>query len=334
METADYLNLSWNSHLKNFKTVLKDLHQVESLSDVTLVCIDGTEIMAHKFVLIGSSPVFRSMLYQNSQRDRTIVYLRGVSKIELEWVLQFMYLGQTQVPPTKLQSFLDLAKDLKMKGMCDEDDPDDSEEKLAKKQRNMSTDDTVVHDSTGDLQVYTQEGKQKIQEEVVYKNLSEDVLDPRTQNTIHRSFGTTSTSPKVKKVATVDSLTLTNDVYENNSEIKQISKFKLQNCNECEYSTPRRQQLKHHIETNHEGIRYPCDVCNHQSRSVENLRDHQSSKHKINPRFRCLLCDFCTNHTRVKRDHVLKQHPESIGQEIFQINKQPWKPWKQGDIKF
>ena len=119
----------------------------------------------------------------------------------------------------------------------------------------------------------------------------------------------------------MDSLTLTNDVYENNSEIKQISKFKLQNCNECEYSTPRRQQLKHHIETNHEGIRYPCDVCNHQSRSVMNLRDHQASMHKINPRFRCKLCDFCTNHTNHKREHVRRRHPESIDQEIFEINK-------------
>ena len=118
----DHLKLSWSSHSTNFKTVLKDLHQVESLSDVTLVCDDGTEIMAHKFVLIGSSPVFKSMLYQSNQRDKTVVFLRGVSKFELEWVLQFMYLGQTQVPPIKLQSFMDLAKDLKMKGLYDEDD--------------------------------------------------------------------------------------------------------------------------------------------------------------------------------------------------------------------
>ena len=167
METAECLQMSWSSHSNNFKTVLKDLHQVESLSDVTLVCNDGTEIMAHKFVLIGSSPVFRSMLYRSSQRDRTIMYLRGVSRIELEWVLQFMYLGQTQVPPTKLQNFMDLAKDLKMKGMCDEHDPDHSEEKLSIEQRNASEEDIVG----GDLQVYTQEGKLNIQEEDILHRL-------------------------------------------------------------------------------------------------------------------------------------------------------------------
>ena len=136
-----------------------------------------------------------------------------------------------------------------------------------------------------------------------------------------------STKPTPRTGFLVQIITWTNDVYKNN----QISKF---NCSECEYSTPARQQIKYHIETNHEGIRYPCDVCNHQSRSVKNLRDHQASKHKINPRFRCKLCDFCTNHTRVKREHVLKRHPESMGQEIFEINKQAWKGTKQGYIQF
>ena len=186
-----------------------------------------------------------------------------------------------------------------MKGMCDEDNPYDSKEKLSIEERNTS-EDIVDHDS-GDLQVYTQEGKHNIQEEdIVYTNVSEDVLDQRTQ----RSFGTTSFSPKVEKVFC--------------SEKKQISKF---NCSDCEYTTLDRQLFKHHIETNHEGIRYPCNVFNHQSRSVMNLRDHQASMHKINPRFRCKLCDFCTNHTNHKREHVRRRHPESIDQEIFEINK-------------
>ena len=100
---------------------------------------------------------------------------------------------------------MDLAKDFKMKGIYDEHDPDDTKEKQAKEQRNTAEEDNVVHDSTGDLQVYTQYGKQKIQEEDnVYTNLSEDVLDPRTQNLLQRPFGTTSISPKVEKVVTVD----------------------------------------------------------------------------------------------------------------------------------
>ena len=89
-------------------------------------------------------------------------------------------------------------------------------------------------------------------------------------------------------------------------------------CDQCDHISKAKGMI--HKKFFHEGIRYPCNVCNHQSRSVMNLRDHQASKHKINPRFRCKLCDLCTNHTRVKREHVLKRHPESMGQEIFEIN--------------
>ena len=276
METTDYLNLSWNSYLNNFKTVIKDLHQVESLSDVTLVCNDGTEIMAHKFVLIGSSPVFRSMLYQSSQRDKTVVYLWGVSKSVLEWVLQFMYLGHTQVPPTKLQLFMDLAKDIKLRGMYHEDAPDDSEENQDREGRNTIEGETLVvpkeegtalYDSAGDLPMHFQEGTHKIQEGVVDKNHSEEKL----------------------------------------------------NCNECEYSAVTSHQLKHHIEKNHKGVRYPCSVCDHQAASVGNLHDHQAVMHKINPRFRCKICDFCTNHTKHKKIHAERKHPAYIDREIFEI---------------
>ena len=315
METADNLKLSWNSHSNNFKTVLKELHQEESLSDVALVCNDGIETMAHKFVLVGSSPVFKSMLYQSSQRDKTIVYLRGVSKIELEWVLQFMYLGQTQVPPSKLQNFMDLAKDLKMKGMYDENDPDVSEEK-ANEKRNSHEDDNVLLDS---------EGKHKIQEELYkrdYKLAQEDAN--KNRNLCDRVTGKeqdivdiANNTDRVALAVPHETLVTAKD-YQNHSETNQLSQFI---CSECEYFTQHKQLLKNHIETKHKGVRYPCDVCNYQALSVMNLRDHQASKHKINPRFRCKLCGFCTNHTNKKKDHVPRQHPESIGQEIFEINK-------------
>ena len=89
----DYLKLTWSLHMNNFKDVIKDLQETKCLSDVTLVCNDNFNIKAHKFVLIGSSPVFQTMLLKSSQSENTIVYLRGVDRSELEWLLQFMYLG-------------------------------------------------------------------------------------------------------------------------------------------------------------------------------------------------------------------------------------------------
>ena len=77
-----------NSYSQNFKELFRELRLTECLSDVTLIFNDG-RLEAHKLVLIRNSPVFKSMLIQ-SQRD-TVVYLRGVSKSEMEWALEFMY---------------------------------------------------------------------------------------------------------------------------------------------------------------------------------------------------------------------------------------------------
>ena len=274
----DHLKLSWSSHSTNFKTVLKDLHQVESLSDVTLVCDDGTEIMAHKFVLIGSSPVFKSMLYQSNQRDKTVVFLRGVSKFELECVLQFMYLGQTQVPPIKLQSFMDLAKDLKMKGLYDEDD--------IKSQG--STEEKIV-DETESILIHLDKSS----------TVKENSSFEKDTSSLHEEVSTDNSHSFNRIQEEVDDLN-----------------FK---CTECNYSSANKNSLRHHIEKNHEGLRYPCAVCNHQAASLSNLYDHQAVKHKINPKFRCKICDYCTNHTRHKRQHAERKHPESMDQEIFEI---------------
>ena len=296
METVDYINLSWSSHSTNFKTVLKDLHQGDSLSDVTLVCDDGIETMAHKFVLIGSSPVFRSMLYRSSHRDKTIVYLRGVSKIELEWVLQFMYFGQAQVPSTKLQLFMELAKDLKMKGLYDEDD--------IKSQGN--TEEQVV-DETESLLIHLDNsttGKEK------------DIRSFEKDTTTHDEEDSTVDSHDEKFESQ-------QKVFDRIQEEIQVSNFK---CRECDYSSEfflnPEKLLSHHIEKEHEGVRYPCDLCDHQGHSLNSLRDHQATMHKINPKFRCKLCDYCTNHSTSKRLHVERKHPASIGQDIFEISKQ------------
>ena len=116
MDGEEYLKLSWNSYSQNFKEVFRELKLTECLSDVTLLCTDG-KLKAHKLVLIGNSPVFKSMLLQ-SERD-IVVYLRGVSKSEMEWALEFMYLGETQLPQDHLETFLNLAKEFKMKGILD-----------------------------------------------------------------------------------------------------------------------------------------------------------------------------------------------------------------------
>ena len=88
-------------------------------------------------------------------------------------------------------------------------------------------------------------------------------------------------------------------------------------CDSCNYQSTNKQALKWHIEREHEGVRYPCDICSHQSKSKVNLKDHKALKHKIDPTFRCTLCDYCTNHTTAWIGHAKRKHPKFQPQEIF-----------------
>ena len=260
--------------MNSFKDVIKDLQETECLSDVTLVCNDDTRIKAHKFVLIGSSPVLRKMLLHSSHQD-TFVYLRGVERSELEWALQFMYLGQTQVPKTHLQSFINLARDLQMKGIHDEEDIVTNA-----KLNEVEVNNVAKAMDTGGTDNDDMPSKQE--------NLTEEVKDISEGKTF-----------KVKAKS-------------------DFVRFHLR-CHLCPFVAKNNSHLLEHIESVHEGVRYPCDLCDYKANRQQNLKDHKAGVHKIDPHFKCLLCDYCTNHTKWWKKHAESMHPSYQVQDIFKV---------------
>ena len=340
--------------MNNFKDIIKDLQETESLSDVTLVCNDDTEIKAHKFVLIGSSPVFRSMLLQSSQRD-TIVYLRGVKRREVEWALQFMYLGQIQVPQTHLQTFIELAKDLKMKGIYTEEDVQDDENKGVETMtteviRNYNVDNMEKSiDEHKEKEVIERE-EQKPQAEK-FPSLDDNV-STETQNLVR--YTCNFLTPEVISNFNVADMERSIDeqkekeVIEREEQKAHVEKFptldnnvitETQNlvrytCKFCSFDATglkyAKTTLNAHIERVHEGVRYPCDLCAYQANKQQNLKDHKASVHKIDPFYRCLLCNFCTNHSKTWMKHAERRHPACQPQEIFEVTKnRPGRPRKE-----
>ena len=64
----------------------------------------------------------------------------------------------------------------------------------------------------------------------------------------------------------------------------------VRSCDQCEYSGSR-QALRHHKKSKHEGIRYPCDLCDYAATTLTNLKKHKKSKHE-GIRYPCDQCDF------------------------------------------
>ena len=101
----------------NITEGIKALRQYPDLSDVTLVVEDGGRIIAHKIVLAMSSSFFNEILTENNMNNNPSIFLRG-SRIEtVVFLLDFIYNGTVTVHAGNLKEFLELASDLKIKGL-------------------------------------------------------------------------------------------------------------------------------------------------------------------------------------------------------------------------
>ena len=69
------------------------------------------QVRAHKVVLSSSSSFFRQFLRDHTQPNPWL-FLRGVEAKLLDWLMDFIYLGEVMVTQESFPSFLALARDL------------------------------------------------------------------------------------------------------------------------------------------------------------------------------------------------------------------------------
>ncbi|XP_050690237.1 zinc finger protein 184-like [Eriocheir sinensis] len=112
---GELLALRWNNHLSTFATLLSDLRNEETYSDVTIAC-GGRLYPAHKFVLSACSEYLRVMLCAHPNKH-PILYLKDVPKEDLEAILDYMYAGTVKVAHSSLASLLHTAEGLQVKGL-------------------------------------------------------------------------------------------------------------------------------------------------------------------------------------------------------------------------
>ncbi|XP_040572579.1 uncharacterized protein [Lepeophtheirus salmonis] len=126
------MQFEWSTHSSELIEEISKLLCGRNLTDVTLTA-EGRTLKAHRLVLAAASTFFKELLTSDLDDKCPIIYLRDVSYIELECLIQFIYGGNTTVPDGHLNSFLELANDLGVSGF--------SETSPAKKTRRQSCDD-------------------------------------------------------------------------------------------------------------------------------------------------------------------------------------------------
>jgi len=99
----------------NRDNMFKDMRNNGDFFDVTLASEDS-QVEAHRVLLSTVSTVLQKILKRNPLKH-PIIFLRGTTKKQLDNILDFIYNGSVEVELCELDAFMELAMDLKIKGI-------------------------------------------------------------------------------------------------------------------------------------------------------------------------------------------------------------------------
>ena len=100
--------LIWSNFPSFVINLFKNLHKNHEFTDVTLITDDQHQFKVHKLILSINSSVFSKIFTSNPVSKS--VFLTGISHVELEKILQFIYLGEVSFPHEQKDKFLNVAK--------------------------------------------------------------------------------------------------------------------------------------------------------------------------------------------------------------------------------
>ncbi|XP_042237947.1 zinc finger protein 131-like isoform X2 [Homarus americanus] len=118
---AEVLALKWNNHQSIFYHIISGLRTKGSYTDVTLAC-EGKFYPVHKLVLSTCSEYF-SDIFDRTPCKNPVIVLKDIQCQDLEFLLDYMYIGEVNVRQTELSSLIKAAECLRIKGLAvpDED---------------------------------------------------------------------------------------------------------------------------------------------------------------------------------------------------------------------
>ena len=120
MPTSEKFCLKWKDFQENVTTAFSSMRKDSNFCDVTLVCKEGYKVEAHKVVLATSSPFFEN-IFKRNKHIHPLIYMRGMKSDDLEAIVDFLYYGEANIFEEKLDTFLYIAEELKLKGLSGKD---------------------------------------------------------------------------------------------------------------------------------------------------------------------------------------------------------------------
>ena len=234
--------MKWNDFHSNASSSFRALRSEEYLHDVTLVTDDHHQISAHKLVLSASSEFFRD-IFKKSKHQHPYLCLDGISALDIENVLDYVYNGEVNIFQEQLDNFLNLAQRLKLQGLLASPEGLTPEEQSVHVGENSHTEGVALKEET---LVESHGHSQEIH------------LNGRTNIDMSRS----SLEHLDEKI---------NEYIEKDSD----GRYKCGFCGKSPFRL--RIHLKNHIETHIEGLQFQCSHCPSILRSRNSLEKHRKN---------------------------------------------------------
>ena len=114
--SGQFAILKWRDFQANAAHSFENLRGTDNFCDVTLVSEDQRKVLAHKVVLAGSSQYFHNVL-KNTNDSHPLLCLNEVQITELNYMIDYIYKGEVQVPQEQLDSFIKCAQRFQLEGM-------------------------------------------------------------------------------------------------------------------------------------------------------------------------------------------------------------------------
>ena len=255
MDSSEKFCIKWNDFRNYVSSSFQNMQQYTDFTDVTLVGDDNKRILAHKFVLASSSPIFYNLLKTN-QHPNPLIYLRGIKDIHLSAVIEFMYQGEVNIFQGDIEAFLSLAEEFQLKGLIGEGEDMQKQSQVPK-----------VNEMLPEIPLSRQ-----IERAGSEINLLDDIAEIREDYFY--------SSNKKHEVVAINSQ---NMVTHKEQIISMMEKIDLEwICKMCgKIDTARNKtHLMEHIEAHHmEDIALPCNICGAIQKSTSAVRSHMRRYH-------------------------------------------------------
>jgi len=318
MNSTGYLLLQQSEFLSNYVGSFQELRTARELFDVTLACEDET-VEAHKVVISACSPFFRHVLTKAKQ-NHPFIYLKGVLHKDLLALLDYIYTGETQVPAQDVNRFIEVAQELQIKGLAEDEltSPDDDNPQVNEKnQQEQSNEnlkeinplDQTVESSLLDDFLELEEGKVEYSYQDV--TIAEFGIAEKSANVKDKSLSTLKKDKgcagKYKKKENIEiedgeikkEVKDEADNFETGDEkdqheklrteiFKRMEKFKdpekgtMWKCSVCGKIKKKKSGLEMHVETHLEGFTHRCVLCDTTRKTRGSLQLHVSISHRGN----------------------------------------------------